>query len=409
MGLCGRGSVQDTLHEIEAGRPLGRDDAVALVAAQGADLAALLATASRVRRPTSRVTYSRKVFIPLTNLCRDVCGYCTFARSEKDPLAHTMTPEEVLALARAGKAAGCKEALFSLGERPEERHAVMRDTLRALGYPTTTDYLAAMCELVHRETGLLPHSNCGVLARVEIEKLAPYNVSMGLMLESASERLLEKGQAHWACPGKVPSLRLQTVREGASAGVAFTTGILVGIGETPEERVDALYAIRDLSAEAGNVQEVIVQNFRAKADTRFRSGPPRGVPERDVTGPGQVEPSALEMARTIALARLVLGPDANIQAPPNLTPDAYGFYLLAGINDWGGVSPVTRDHINPDAAWPSVDELRAVSGQAGFELRERLAIYPGFQTPQFLRPRFAAQIQRMVDADGLVRRDLSAS
>lgn len=377
-----------------------RDEAISLLDARGTALSELLAAACKVRPERSFATYSRKVFIPLTNLCRDVCGYCTFARSESDPKAHTMTPDEVLAVARAGQAAGCKEALFSLGERPEERYPRMRETLRGLGYESTTDYLAAMCELVFKETGLLPHTNCGVLDPDELERLAPWNVSMGLMLESASERLLEKGQAHWACPGKLPSLRLQTIRDGAAQGIAFTTGILIGIGETLAERADALFAIRDLARECGNVQEVIIQNFRAKSDTRFRNGPPRA----DTVAK---EPSALDMARTIAVARLILGPQANIQAPPNLTPDAYVFYLLAGINDWGGVSPVTKDHINPEAAWPAVIALRNATADAGFELRERLALYPEFQTSRFLRPALRERVAQLVDADGLVRKELS--
>ncbi|NDD31273.1 MAG: 7,8-didemethyl-8-hydroxy-5-deazariboflavin synthase subunit CofG [Proteobacteria bacterium] len=413
MTLTARPPLTHTLNALEHGAPLLRADAVALLSAGGTDLARLMALASARRRPSPFITYSRKVFIPLTNLCRDVCGYCTFARSASDPKAHTMTPDEVLAVARAGQAVGCKEALFSLGERPEERHPAMRETLRHLGYASTTHYLAAMCDLVFRETGLLPHANCGVLNRNELELLAPHNASMGLMLESASPRLLEKGQAHWACPGKAPDLRTQTIRTAAEVGVAFTTGLLIGIGETLDERVDTLYALRDLAADTGNVQEIIVQNFRAKADTRFRNGPPRpaaqGEPpqESDPTGAmaraGTIEPSALEMARTIAVARLILGPDANIQAPPNLTPEAYAFYLLAGINDWGGVSPITRDHINPEAAWPALDDLRSVTADAGFVLRERLAIYPAYQTPRFLRPAIATRVQELVGPDGLAK------
>lgn len=389
------------LEEIEDGRPARREQAIALLSSPGDALHTLLACARRLRRPTGLVTYSRKVFVPLTNLCRDVCGYCTFARPDNDPKAHTMTPEEVLAVARAGKAAGCKEALFSLGERPEERYPKVLETLRRLGYASTTAYLAAMCELVFRETGLLPHVNCGILDPRELESLAPYSASMGLMLENTSIRLLEKGQAHWACPGKVPSLRLQTIRDGAALDIAFTTGILIGIGETLAERVDTLFAIRDLAAETGNVQEVIIQNFRAKPDTRFRNGPPRA----DAGTPS--EPTALDMARTIAVARIILGSAANVQAPPNLSPDTYAFYLLAGLNDWGGISPVTRDHINPEADWPQIPALARTSAQAGFELRERLALYPEFQTPRFVRPALAPRILALVDGDGLVAREPS--
>lgn len=421
MPLSTRPSPHDTLDQVEAGRPLDRHGAVALLNAGGPAMSRLLAVAAARRRPSPFVTYSRKVFVPLTNLCRDVCGYCTFARSASDPTAHTMTPDEVLAVTRAGQAAGCKEALFSLGERPEERHPVMRETLRRLGYPSTTAYLAAMCALVFEETGLLPHVNCGVLDPAELEMLAPHNLSMGLMLESVSTRLLEKGQAHQACPGKVPDLRLATIREAGKMGIPFTSGMLIGIGETLEERADTLLALRDLAAESGNVQEIIIQNFRAKADTRFRNGPPTAErisasrassadggaldPTASVAGDGAIEPSALDMARTIAVARLMLGPDANLQAPPNLTPEAYAFYLLAGINDWGGVSPVTRDHINPEAAWPALSDLRRATADAGYVLRERLAIYPEFQTPRFLRPPFDAAVRARVGRHGLVKED----
>src|SRR5579871_1788657 len=308
----------------EAGT-LTPEQAASLLQAEGSQLLTLLLAASLVRdRHKGRVvTYSRKVFIPLTNLCRDKCGYCTFAKAPGHPDARTMTPDEVLAVARAGRAQGCKEALFSLGERPEERHALAREQLRALGYSSMTAYLAAMCELVYTETGLLPHANCGVLSREELELLRPCNASIGLMLESVSERLLQPGQAHYGCPGKEPSLRLETLATAGELGIACTSGILIGIGETLHERVDALFALRELQQRAGNLQEVIIQNFRVKPDIRMRHAG---------------EPGPLEMLRTIAVARLVLGGEQNLQAPPNLSPDVYQMYLLAGINDWGGVS-----------------------------------------------------------------------
>ncbi len=377
---------------VEADAP-GREEACRLIRAEGSDLVALLWAASSLRdRHKGRlVTYSRKVFIPLTNLCRDRCGYCTFAKAPSDPAAHTMTPDEVLAVARAGQAQGCKEALFSLGEKPEERHALARQRLQQLGYSSTIAYLAAMCDLVYEETGLLPHVNCGVLTRDELLQLREANASMGLMLESTSERLLLPGQAHFGCPGKVPAARLETLAMAGELGIACTTGILIGIGETPEERVDALFALRDLQRQAGNVQEVIIQNFRIKSDIRMRSWG---------------EPSALEMLRTIAVARLILGGEQNIQAPPNLTPDAYQMYLLAGINDWGGVSPVTKDHINPERAWPLIRELRAATAEAGFELRERLCLYPEYVAqPGFVRERLRGRIEALVDERGLVRED----
>lgn len=387
--------IQGGLDRIQAGLPLTRTDALALARGRGAALPALFTAASRVRDSAwgRTVTYSRKVFIPLTNLCRDHCRYCTFAQSPNSSLARTLTPDEVLTIARAGAAAGCKEALFSLGEKPEEVYERSRRDLQALGYRSTTAYLAAMCRLVYEETGLLPHANCGVLEREELESLRPWNVSMGLMLENISERLLGPGLAHAGSPGKVPALRLQTIAEAGKLGIPFTTGILIGIGETLEERIDSLFAIRDLHARSRNIQEVIIQNFRAKGDTPMR---------------GADEPSALEMAQTIALARLILDPEISVQAPPNLSPDAYGFYLLAGINDWGGVSPLTADHINPEAPWPKIDELRAVSAEAGFTLRERLAVYPRYQHPATLPLAFRARVADIVDARGYVRPDLQA-
>jgi FO synthase len=342
------------------------------------------------------VSYSRKVFIPLTNLCRDKCGYCTFAKAPRHPEAKTMTPDEVVAVARAGAAAGCKEALFSLGEKPEERYAGARSELRRLGYTSTIDYLAAMCALVHRETGLIPHANCGVLERDEILALREVNGSMGLMLESSSDRLLGRGQAHFGCVGKVPATRLETMALAGELQIPFTTGILIGIGETPEERVDSLFAIREIQEAYGHIQEVIIQNFRVKPDIRMRGWP---------------EPGALDMVRTIAVARLVLGPSMNIQAPPNLTSDAHGMYLEAGINDWGGVSPVTKDHINPERPWPAVESLADLTARAGFTLRERLCIYPDYvrQEP-FVRQAFREQVRAWTGQDGHVRdRSLASS
>ncbi|HZP26687.1 MAG TPA: 7,8-didemethyl-8-hydroxy-5-deazariboflavin synthase CofG [Dehalococcoidia bacterium] len=385
------------LDDALAGGTLGRDNACSLLASSGGDLAALLQAASELRDLYKGriVTYSRKVFIPLTNLCRDVCSYCTFVRQPDDPAARTMTSEDVLDAARQGQAAGCKEALFSLGDKPELKYPEYRDWLGARGYASTIEYLSEMCELVARETGLLPHANPGILTAADIEALRPYNASMGLMLENVSTRLLGAGMPHHRCPDKAPQLRLRTIEEAGRQRVAFTTGILIGIGETLEERVDSLLAIRDLHQRYGHVQEVIIQNFRAKPDIPMRDHP---------------DATALDMARTIAVARLLLG-DMNIQAPPNLTPEAYGFYLLAGINDWGGISPVTRDFINPEAPWPQVEELRRVCEEAGFQLRERLALYPEYVRAGdgFIPDALRRRISDLTDADGLVRRELEAA
>ena len=344
---------------------ISRTDASRLIRASGGELLDLLKEANAIRdaRTGRVITYSRKVFIPLTNLCRDRCGYCTFAREPGDGKAHTMSPDEVLAVARAGQKAGCKEALFSLGDKPELRYPEYRDWLDQRGFRSTIEYLRAMCQLVFEETGLLPHANPGVLSPEEMELLRPVNASLGMMLETVSPRLLAPGEAHHRCPDKVPKVRLASLETAGELRIPFTTGILIGIGETLEERVDALFAIRELNEKHGHIQEVIVQNFRAKSDTLFA---------------GRPEPTALDVARTAAVARLILGGTVNLQVPPNLSQDAYGFYLLAGINDWGGISPVTRDFINPEMAWPQIAKLQSVTEEAGFELRERLAVYPEY-------------------------------
>ncbi|MEX0786226.1 MAG: 7,8-didemethyl-8-hydroxy-5-deazariboflavin synthase CofG [Dehalococcoidia bacterium] len=384
-------AFEELLQRAISGERLSRADGERLIAARGTELPALLLAASTVREQGkgNTVTYSRNVFIPLTNLCRQKCGYCTFARGPKDPIAHTMSPDEVLAVAEAGRRRGCKEALFSLGEKPEEIYDFVRDDLRRFGHETTISYLREMCSLVESETGLLSHANPGIMTRDEVISLRECNVSMGLMLETTSERLHGKGEAHFNCPGKIPELRLDTMRYAGEQGVAFTTGILIGIGETWAERVDSLFAIKDVHEEHGNIQEVIVQNFRVKDDIPMR--------HKD-------EPSVYEMLRTIAAARLILGPGMNLQAPPNLTPDAYGIYLMAGANDWGGVSPLTKDYISPEAPWPKIEELREVTEEAGFELRERLALYPEFvRQERFVRAAARPAIERWTDETGLVR------
>jgi FO synthase len=389
--------IDEILERARAGDRLTPADGYRLISADASELASLMAAASAVRdRGHGRtVTYSRKVFIPLTNLCRQKCGYCTFARGPRDPIAHTMSPDEVLAVARAGARQGCKEALFSLGERPEEIYEFVRDDLARYGHTTISSYLREMCELVLRETGLQPHVNQGLMERDEIVSLREVSASMGMMLETVSLRLHEKGGAHWNCPGKIPDERLRTMRYAGEEKVAWTTGILIGIGETREERVDSLFAIRDVHEQYGNIQEVIVQNFRIKEDIAMR--------HRD-------EPSVFEMLRTIATARLVLGAQMNIQAPPNLTPDAHGMYLLAGINDWGGVSPVTKDHINPERPWPNIGELKEMCADAGFELRERFGIYPEYVRDEagfsgFVPNAIRDVIAPLADGDGLVRRE----
>lgn len=368
-----------------------REEALAL--AQGAPLNELLETACEVRRQGKGnvISFSKKVFIPLTTLCRDYCGYCTFRKDPGQPGAHFMTPDEVLALAEQGRRAGCKEALFSLGDQPERIFPEAREFLLKHGYARTLDYLAAMCELVLERTGLLPHANPGLMDGATLGKLKESNASVGLMLENVSMRLMRDGLPHANAPDKVPALRVRTIEEAGKRSIVFTTGILIGIGETMEERVDSLLAIRAMHEKYGHIQEVIVQNFRAKPDIPMASYP---------------EPALDEMLRTLAVARLILGPEMNLQAPPNLSYDDFPRLLDAGINDWGGISPVTKDFINPEAAWPQIEKLRVETEAKGFVLRERLAIYPAFASRErFLSPRIRERLNVLIGVDGFACAD----
>jgi FO synthase len=351
----------------------------------------LLARAAEVRDRGrgQAVTFSKKVFVPLTTLCRDYCGYCTFKRDPGQPGAHTMTPEEVVALVQAGGRLGAKEALFSLGDRPEARFAEQREFLKKHGHRTTLEYVRATCALTLAESPLLPHVNPGLMGERDLAALREVSVSMGIMLESVSERLLAPGQAHHRAPDKVPARRLRTIELAGKLNVPFTTGILIGIGETPRERVDALAAIRDLHERYGHVQEVIIQNFRAKARIPMAAAP---------------EPCFDDLLRTLAVARLLLGPEVNLQAPPNLSPGAYARLVGAGLNDWGGISPLTIDHINPEAPWPGIPALRRATEATGKVLRERLAIYPEYaRRPEFLAESLRPRVHALIDGDGLVK------
>lgn len=342
------------------------------------------ARARRQQHWGHQVTYSRKVFIPLTNLCRDTCGYCTFAKLPGEPGAGYLTPEAVMDIVRRGERLGCKEALFSLGERPELRHPQARDMLRQLGYATTLDYVIAMCRLVLERSRLVPHVNAGTLTPDEMERVKEVSGSAGLMLENISRRLVQPGMAHHACPDKVPLQRMRTLRHAGQLQVPTTSGILIGIGETWAERMDSLFALADLHREYGHLQEVIVQNFRAKPGTPMAL---------------HAEPGMDDMLRTLAAARLILPAEVSLQAPPNLQED-FGRYLEAGINDWGGISPVTADHINPERAWPALDAVERHSARHGMALVERLTTYPPYQTTRFMRPLPRAAIQAQARADG---------
>jgi FO synthase len=336
------------------------------------------------------VTYSRKVFIPLTQLCRDVCHYCTFAQRPSQLASPYLDLDEVLAIARAGEAAGCREALFTLGDQPEARYAVAREWLDARGYASTLDYVAAAAEAVLRETTLLPHLNPGLMGAADYTALRPLSASMGLMVESTSQRLCEKGMPHFGSPDKLPALRLESIRLAGEAQVPFTTGLLIGIGETLLDRVEALLAIRDLHAQYGHIQEVIIQNFCAKDATLMASA---------------AEPSLDDHLWTIAAARLILGPQMTIQAPPNLRGGVLAQLIRAGVNDWGGVSPVTPDHVNPEAPWPHLEKLETETEEAGRHLRQRLAIGPAFarDVTKWADPALQTAIRRAVDTRGIVR------
>jgi FO synthase len=390
--LSSDSALRRALRRAADGRTLDASEASTLLTARGPALDQLLDVAGEVRdaglRDAGRpgvVTYSKKVFIPLTRLCRDRCHYCTFATVPGRLPAPFLDRDEVLAIARAGAAAGCKEALFTLGDRPEERWSQAREWLDEGGYSSTLDYVRASAIAVLEETGLLPHLNPGVLSWDELQRLRPVAPSMGMMLETTAERLwAEPGGCHYGSPDKEPAVRLRVLADAGRVGVPFTTGILIGIGETLLERAESLFAIRQLAREYGHIQEVIVQNFRAKPDTAMR---------------GMPDAALADLAATVAVARLVLGPRARIQAPPNLIDDEYDLVLRAGIDDWGGVSPVTPDHVNPERPWPAIEELSRRCAAAGYTLRERLTIYPPYllAADQWLDPRLAAHVAALAD------------
>jgi len=385
--------LEEVISKAKAGYPLSDSDALSFLAA-GQDATQEICAAAADMRDQAKgntVTFSPKVFIPLTHMCRDFCGYCTF---RKDPQQAGkdiyMTPEQVLDVANAGAALGCTEALFTLGERPEQRYPEAKEWLEHRGFKTTLEYLTYVCELVLQETDMLPHANPGTMARREIEALKPFNPSMGLMLESTSKALYAKGGPHEFAPSKRPRVRLRTLELAGQLRVPFTTGILIGIGESRWDRIESLLAIAGLHAKYGHVQEVIIQNFRAKPDTAMGNAPDA---ETD------------EFLWTVAVARLILGTDANLQVPPNLSAKDYQIYLGAGINDWGGVSPLTPDFVNPEAPWPALTDLKKKTEAAGFKLRPRLPVYPEYflNTNRFLLDALSQKVSAMADAEGYVQ------
>jgi FO synthase len=352
----------------------------------------LLAAARAVRREGhgDRISYSPKAFLPLTQLCRDNCGYCTFAKPPRPGARAYMTADEVVGLARIAAQAGCREALFTLGDKPERRYGVARDELRAMGFETTVQYLAHVAGRVLAETGMIPHANPGVLTRDELAALRRVSGSMGLMLEQTASRLLGRGEAHWASPDKRPEARLRTIELAGELRIPFTTGLLIGIGETLAERAETIALLAEL-AQREHVQELIVQNFRAKPGTRMAAAP---------------EPTMEELLRAVAVTRLACGPGPNVQAPPNLAPDDYGLLAAAGINDWGGVSPVTMDYVNPEAPWPQLRLLDAATRAAGSRLVARLCVYPEYvrdpeEARRWLDPAVLPHVASASDGEGL--------
>jgi FO synthase len=384
-------NIHHRLNLGQSGDDLSDCDALAL--ADCNDLPSLMAAAAALRDEGhgAVISYSRKVFIPLTKLCRDSCHYCTFARPPRKESAY-LSPDEVLAITRAGAKASCQEALFTLGDKPELRYRAAREALARLGYESTVSYLLAMAALVYKETGLLPHLNPGVMSAAEIVQARAVSVSQGLMLESASSRLCERGGPHFGSPDKAPQLRLDMIRDAGTARVPFTSGILIGIGETRRERIEALLALRDLHRRFGHIQEIIIQNFRAKPDTRMVD---------------HAEPSFEDHLWTIAVARILFGPAMNIQAPPNLSAGALSQLIAAGINDWGGVSPVTPDHVNPERPWPHLESLEQQTAAAGKLLVARLAVYPSYVAglDQWIDPKLQTATRRAADAEGFARLD----
>jgi len=375
--------IRAILDRVRAGVRLDTADAIALIECDNTDLPAVMnaAAALRDRGKGRDVSYSRKVFLPVTNLCRDRCTYCTFRKDPDDPGAWTMTLDEIAAWSRRGGELGCKEALMCLGDKPELAFKEYRATLQSLGANSTIEYVARACQTA-LDQGLLPHTNAGIMTRDEMASLRPLNVSMGLMLESISPRLRQRGGVHQWAPDKDPAVRMRMIDEAGELRIPFTTGILIGIGDTPAERAQSLIAIRDSHDRYGHIQEVIIQNFRAKPEIPLAEAP---------------EPDRYEMARAIATARLVLGPAMNVQAPPNLSPHEIELFLDAGINDWGGISPLSKDYVNPEAPWPHLAALADRCSRAGFHLIQRLAIYPDYITDEWVDAALMPHIDRLAD------------
>ncbi|MBS7622921.1 7,8-didemethyl-8-hydroxy-5-deazariboflavin synthase CofG [Candidatus Bathyarchaeota archaeon] len=386
--------LDEVLMKALGGSPPTREEAYQLLNSTERDLPGLVyvASAIRDREKGKRISYSKKVLIPLSNLCRNHCGYCGFRKDPAEPAARIMSQDEALRIAELGDRSGCREALFILGERPESTHPEASRRLRRLGYSTMTDYLLDTCELILEKTKLLPHTNAGVLTREELERLRDVNASIGIMLENSSVRLCLEGGPHQNSPGKNPRLRLRMIEEAGRLKIPFTTGLLVGIGETPEERADSLLELKRLHDEYNHIQELIIQSFCPKPGTPMEGWP---------------QPHLSEVMRTVAAARIIFQGRTNIQTPPNLVHQRYREVLAAGINDWGGISNITDDQVNPEEPWPRIEALEEITSGEGFELRMRLPVYPEYvkRIPGFLPGRLQDRILSMVDDEGYVKED----
>jgi 7,8-didemethyl-8-hydroxy-5-deazariboflavin synthase len=385
-------SVQEILARSVERKTISRAEACELMNSNEDNL--IISTARHIRNNNSNseiITYSRKVFIELTNLCRDSCSYCTYKKDPYNRAARMMTPPEVIALAEAGKKFKCTEALLVTGERPEQKYEQARDWLKALGHTSIVEYIAEISENVLRKTGLLPHTNAGSLTKKEMSLLKDNNVSLGMMLESSSQRLSERNMPHHNAPSKNPKVRIRTLEEAGQLKIPFTTGLLLGIGESDQEIIDSLYLIKEVNKKYGHIQEVILQNFAPKPDTGMEDITPIGLNH---------------FLKIVGIARIILQ-DMNIQVPPNLNPDIFGRFLDAGINDWGGISPVTIDYVNPEFPWPSIKSVRSVTLGKGFCLRARLPVYPEFILhTEYISDKLRDYIKPFSDSSGLVREDL---
>jgi 7,8-didemethyl-8-hydroxy-5-deazariboflavin synthase len=387
--------VHEILERTLEGKDISKDDAYQIINSGETDLITCVAGVIRNQKKGRLITYSRKVFINLVNLCRDTCSYCTYKKEPSDKLASMMTPQHVLTIAEAGRRLRCTEALFVTGERPEQKYSQAREWLRSVGHSCTVEYINEMSEMVLQKTGLLPHTNAGSLTKKEMRTLKDTNVSLGVMLESSSEQLMAKGMPHEMAPSKNPKVRLRTLRDAGELKIHTTTGLLVGIGETSEEIIDSLFMIKDIHETYGHIQELIIQNFAPKPVTAMAKFLP---------------PSHDYFLRSIALARIIL-PEMNVQVPPNLTPNIFGGYISAGINDWGGISPLTIDYVNPEFPWPSIDSVKYITSMKGYNFRARLPVYPEFlrkRDDKFIPDKLRSYIDLLTDANGLVREDYIA-